>query len=116
MFAIAPLLPGFHSDIGNVWVGASPGVLVPPDPRRAILYVNNITNFNLFLWMTRTDIDPAAPHIVLGPDATLRFTWALDGPMSTFGWSAAFASGRNEVGIVEIQWLPEQWVQTMKDL
>lgn len=113
MFAIAPLLPGFHELAGVVSLDATPAQLVKPDPRRAILYVANGTPGAVSLWMQRTDADPDCPHVVIPPGTTHRFTWAEDGPLSTLGWDAATATGPADVGVVEVRWLPDQLIQSL---
>lgn len=113
MFAIAPLLPGFHELVGVVTLSTVPAELVKPDPRRAILYVSNGTPGVVALWILQNEADPDCPHILVPAGTTFRLTWSEDGPMSTFGWHAAVASGTGDVGIVEIRWHPDQLAQSL---
>lgn len=108
MFDIAPLLGGFSANWFTVATGATPQVLIPPDPNRPILYITNFTATPLLL-----AVDPAPPasstgQFIVNSNDTVGFTWIMDGPMSTFGWYLWTPAGAGVAAWTQVRWLPKQ--------
>jgi hypothetical protein len=108
MFDIVPFLGGFQFARGSATVSSTPALVIPPNPRRPILYVtNNDASNTLKLY-----IDPVPqsglPDVVVQPNTTLAFTWMFDGPMSTYGYICSASAGTVNMSYVEMLWLPEQ--------
>jgi hypothetical protein len=112
VFAIAPLVGGFQGVDTIVSVGTTPTLIVRPDNRRALLYITNPTTVNLNLWHNPAIPDVNTPGIIVPTQTTRRMAWADDGPLPTWGWLAAAASGTISVIVLQVLWLPEQLAQS----
>jgi hypothetical protein len=108
MFSLTPILGGFQEVDSLVTVAFDPVRLVGADSRRAILYFTNADQQQLNLWHNPTVPILTNPNFIVPAFSTLRFTWAFDGPLSTWAWLGSYANITNDVYCLQILWLPEQ--------
>lgn len=107
---LAAILPGFHHQSSVFVLGTEPTRFISADPTRAMIYITNNGNQPLELWIGPADPGDDPPHFLVNPAQTERLSWQNDGPMSTYSWYGAAASGTNRVSIIEVFWHPEQLI------
>jgi hypothetical protein len=81
-----------------------------PNPDRALLYICVQSANPFWLWQDAAGDPTKADWAAVGP-AVVRFTWELDGPMSTQEWwcTIGAASGNAWAGVTEwIFWPPTE--------
>lgn len=113
MFDISQITPHFRCNAGTVQFGNnSPALVVGANQNRAILYLNGIGAANGWWLLADGDTGRSPPIWQFASGAPQRFTWSLDGPLSTFGWWAApqggLAVGNTKISYYEVIWWPNQ--------
>lgn len=86
MFCISEYVP--YWDFKTSHTTPTPGVvfqLARANPRRPLLYVACPAGVEIWLDCCPRPTLGGTPWGIVGP-GFLRFTWTIDGPLSTFGW------------------------------
>jgi len=108
MFDIVTTLP-FWQDVETPYaLSTSPILVAANEPQRVIIYFTAQTGTDIFIWKDPPVPIGSGPQIVVPAGTTLRFTWELDGPMSTFPWLAYVPSGTGQIVVTEIYWRPRR--------
>ena len=107
MFDIVTTLPYWSYALSTYTIGTTPTLIAGNEPQRAILYITAPPAASL-----QVAIDPVPPvgfpgQVSIPAGETHRFTWSLDGPMSTYPWLAWVASGSGDVTVTEVWWRPK---------
>jgi hypothetical protein len=89
MFDINQAIPYFDSAGSVVALTATPKVLVPNQPQRAILIVTAPTTGFIYMWLTPGPLGPNNPQVIVPASNTMIFTWELHGALTTWEWYAS---------------------------
>lgn len=107
MFDISRLLPGFQVFGHAVTPTATWQKLIPPNPQRVGLYINNSASAPINY---QPDV-PGAPALgtfhTLPSGSQSAYSWILDGPLSSLGWWIQFGAGSGTIYWLEVLWFPE---------
>jgi hypothetical protein len=108
VFDVTAVIPGFDVLSFSTSVQITPALLIPADPNRVLLYVTNDATNNLFMAPDTPGYQTNHAAFVISNNQTMRWTWALDGPLSTFAWWLWLQSGPGFVTCTVARWWPRR--------
>lgn len=108
MFDISRLIPGFQPQYKQIATTATPQLLIPADPTRPVLYVQNFTSSPALLTMDPIPPGGSIGQFQIAANDIIAFTWILDACLPTLGWYVWTPAGAGIVVYTEVRWLPQQ--------
>lgn len=111
MFDPSQIIGNFRYVPGTVqFSNTKPAFVTGANPNRALIYFTGVNASGGFFFYVAGD-QQRSPAIWQVPAGTgLRFTWSLDGPLSTFEWWCA-PQGTIGVGTCQLSWYEVIWIE-----